>query len=218
MEKISQIAHIREELRDHLPYTFASTLAGIVALALFSYGLSRTGSGAGVQFSDVSVVLFHFFHPLHVFFSATTVAAMFGRHERDFLKAIGIGIAGSVVPCVLSDILFPYLGGTLLGIPMSFHLDFVLQPFWMSVVLLSGIGVGYFISDRIAQITLFSHAIHVFISTMATLTYMTGFGFSEWIRHLVFVALICMVSVVVVCCTGDVVIPHLFIEGDHRHS
>lgn len=215
MEKISQASHIREELRDHLPYSFGSALAGIVVLGIFSYIALKTRSG--VPFSGLAVVLFHFFHPLHVFFSATTTAAMFGRHERNFLKAIGVGVAGSVVPCVLSDILFPYLGGSLLGIPMTFHLDFVLQPFWMLLVLFGGILTGSFISERITHSTLFSHAIHIFISTMATLTYLAGFGLSEWSRYLLFMVIISTLSVIIPCCLGDIVVPHLFTEKVHRH-
>ena len=215
MEKISQAAHIQEELKDHLPYSLGSTLAGMVVMAFSSYGVARVGTG--VLFSNVSVVLFHFFHPLHVFFSATTTAAMFSRHERDFLKTVGVSVAGSVPTCVLSDILFPYLGGTLLGIPMTFHLDFVLHPFWMALVLLSGVFTGSFISDRISHSTLFSHAIHIFISTMATLTYLIGFGLSDWMHYLLFTLLLGTLAVIVPCCLGDIVIPHLFTEKVHRH-
>ena len=215
MEKISQGAHIQEELRDHLPYSFGSTLMGMAVLGFSSYLFARANTG--VPFPSISVVLFHFFHPLHVFFSATTTAAMFSRHERNFLKTVGVSVVGSVVPCVLSDILFPYYGGWILGIPMDFHLDFVLHPFWMSVVLLSGILTGTFISGRIERSTLFSHAIHIFISTMATLTYLVGFGLSDWIHYLLFTIVLGMLAVIVPCCLGDIVIPHLFTEKVHRH-
>lgn len=215
MEKISQVAHIREELRDHLPYSFVSTVLGIAALGLLSFLASRRGNGG--SFSGISVVLFHLFHPLHVFFSATTTSAMFVRHERNFPKAIGVAVASSVPTCVLSDIIFPYLGGSLLGIPMVFHLDFVIHPFWMSLVLLGGVLTGFFVADRIAHSTLFSHAIHIFISTMATLTYLVGFGISDWMHYLVAAVLLGVLAVIVPCCLGDIVIPHLFTEKFHRH-
>jgi len=216
MEKILKGTHIREELRDHLPYSFGSTLAGIGVLGIFSYLMGRAKTG--VVFSDFSVVLFHFFHPLHVFFSATTAAAMFGRHERNFFKSIGVGVAGSVIPCVLSDILFPYVGGRLFGIPMVFHLDFVIHPFWMTLILFGGILTGSFISERVARSTLFSHSIHVFISTMATLTYLTGFGPSGWAHYFLSILVIGILSVILPCCFGDIVVPHLFTEKVHRHS
>ena len=215
MEKTSQIAHIQEELKDHLPYSFGSTLLGIVVLGVSSFWVVHAGTG--LLFSNVSIVLFHFFHPLHVFFSATTTAAMFSRHERNFLKTLGVSVAASVPTCVLSDILFPYLGGLLLGIPMTFHLDFVLHPFWMTLVLLGGVLTGSFISDHVAHSTLFSHSIHIFISTMATLTYLIGFGLSDWIHYLVFTILLGMLAVIVPCCLGDIVIPHLFTGEVHRH-
>lgn len=211
----AQVTHIREELRDHIPYSVGSTIAGILVLGGLSFAVRRFWVGGTVE--NISSILFHFFHPSHVFFSATTTTAMFLRHERNVIKLLGIVILGGVIPCILSDILIPYAGGLLLGVPMDFHFDFELHPFWMILVVFLGMTTGAFITGRLEHSTIFSHSLHVFISTMATLLYLVSYGFSDWTNYLFFLVLINLLSVIVPCCLGDIVVPHLFTTEGHRH-
>jgi len=213
--KQDQAAHIIEELRDHIPYSVGSTIVGMAVLGILSWVTNFFRGGEGM--TTLSSALFHFFHPAHVFFSASTTTAMFWRHERNIIKLLGIVILGGVVPCVLSDVLIPYMGGKLLGVPMEFHFDFELHPFWMTLVVVSGMATGAFISGRLEHSTIFSHSIHVFISTMATLLYLMSFGFSHWSSYLIYLTLLTIVSDVVPCCLGDIVVPHLFTTKGHRH-
>ena len=172
---LNQAAHIREELKDHIPYSVGSTITGMFVLGVLSFVVKRFLGG--VTITGLSAFLFHFFHPAHVFFSASTTTAMFWRHERNVIKLLGIVVLGGVFPCVLSDVLMPYLGGTLLGISMDFHFDFELHPFLMILVVFSGMATGTFIIGRVEYSTIFSHSFHVFISTMATFMYLVSYGF-----------------------------------------
>lgn len=211
----AQATHIREELESHIPYSVGSTVAGMLVLGSLSFIVRWFGSGEAM--AGVSAVLFHFFHPGHVFFSAATTTAMFWRHERNVIKLLGIVVLGGVIPCVLSDVLIPYLGGRLVGVAMDFHFDFELHPFWMLFVVFLGMGSGAFITGRLEHSTIFSHSLHVFISTMATLFYLVSYGFSDWSNYLLALAFIGILSVIVPCCLGDIVIPHLFTTEGHRH-
>lgn len=212
---LAQAAHIREELKDHIPYSVGSTIAGMLVLGILSFMVKQFW--VGVTVAGLSAILFHFFHPLHVFFSASTTTAMFWRHERNAIKLLGIVVLGGVFPCVLSDVLMPYLGGSLLGIPMDFHFDFELHPFLMTLVVLLGMATGGFITGRMEYSTIFSHSFHVFISTMATFLYLVSYGFSNWSHYLFYLAFLGVLSVILPCCLGDIVVPHLFTTKGHRH-
>ena len=212
---LTQGAHIREELRDHIPYSVGSVLFGMLVLGGLSFIVGRFW-GQGTM-ESLTALLFHVFHPSHVFFSASTTTAMFWRHERNVIKLFGIAVLGGVIPCILSDVLMPYLGGRLVGIPMDFHFDFELHPFLMTLVVLSGMATGTFIVGRLEHSTIFSHSFHVFISTMATFLYLVSYGFSNWSNYLFFLAVIGILSVILPCCLGDIVVPHLFTTAGHRH-
>ena len=210
-----QAAHIREELKDHIPYSVGSTLLGMFVLGILSF-IVRRFWGTGTM-ENLTTILFHLFHPWHVFFSASTTTAMFWRHERNAVKLLGIVVLGGVFPCILSDVMMPYLGGRLVGVPMDFHFDFELHPFLMTLVVLAGMGSGSFIVGRLEKSTIFSHSFHVFISTMATFMYLVSYGFSNWSHYLFALALIGIASVIIPCCLGDIVVPHLFTTQGHRH-
>ena len=56
--------------------------------------------------------------------------------------------------------------------------------------------------------TLFSHSLHVFSSTMASIFYLIGpFGQTAWIASLGWAFLLVVLAVMVPCCLSDIVFP-----------
>ena len=56
--------------------------------------------------------------------------------------------------------------------------------------------------------TLFSHSLHVFSSTMASIFYLIGpFGRTAWIDVLGVVFLLIVLAVMIPCCVSDIVFP-----------
>ena len=202
-----KLRHILEELQQHLPYTVFAAMIGVGLMALINFEAALTGRQAILP--QASRGLFHVFHFSHLFFSAIATTAMFWRHERLFLKTLLVGFFGTVLPCGTSDVVFPFIGGRVLGVPMQFHLCIVEHPIWVLPFLLGGIGVG-FLLPPIQRSTLFSHAGHVILSSTATMLYLLSFGVADWMRFVALVFFLLIVAVAVPCCTSDIVFPLLF--------
>lgn len=88
---MKKLAHIREELRAHLPYTIFSSAFGLIMVGILSFVAFFFDEA---RFPEASAGLFHIFHPVHVLLSATATTAMFWRHEKKLLKAVLVGLFG----------------------------------------------------------------------------------------------------------------------------
>ncbi len=212
----SRLAHIGSELKEHLPYTIFSALIGMILLGVLTVflGESRLPSAANV--------LFHVFHPTHILFSAAATAAMFWRHDRRLPRAIGVGFVGSVGICGLSDAVFPFLGGTFLGMKMEMHICLIRHPFLILPFAVLGIFAGFLSASAYERkSTIFSHASHVFISSMASILYLVAFGLKAWVQTIGLIFVIVVLAVMIPCCTSDIIFPLLFTGGEgterHRH-
>jgi hypothetical protein len=198
----SQFTNIIRELKRHVPFTALGALSGIAIMALVvSIGLS----------SDANHTIFHSLHPLHIAFSAIVTTAMFRRYGGVIWAAVVLGFVGSVGICTLSDIVFPYLGGRLLGASISLHVCFIEHPWFVIPAAFAGIGFG-----MLAPWTRFPHAGHVLLSTWASLFYLTAFGFTDWLPLLPLVFVVLFFAVWIPCCTSDIVFPLLF-SKEHEH-
>ena len=66
-----------------------------------------------------------------------------------------------------------------------------------------------------------SHAVHILISSLASVFYLVSHGFTNWYAHIGNVFLFLIIAVVVPCTLSDVVTPMAFArrdKGDERHS
>ncbi|MFH0778414.1 MAG: hypothetical protein V2A71_07255 [Candidatus Eisenbacteria bacterium] len=162
--------------------------------------------------------LFHVFHPLHILFSAIATTAMFWRYDRKLIRAIVIGVVGSVGICGLSDILIPFLGGLASGKHMHLHVCLIEHPSLVIPFAILGVVVGIIAADVLVdrRSTLFSHSSHVLVSTMASLLYLVSFGFTDWMDAIFKVLAIVVIAVVLPCCTSDIVFPLLLISPEGR--
>jgi len=201
----TRFRHILEELRQHLPYTIFSVAVGMMALGALTVLIEAN------KFPQASQNLFHIFHPLHILFSATATTAMFWRHDKKILKAVFIGFVGAVSLCGISDIFIPFVAGHLLSVKMHLHICILADPMIVLPFLFFGIFMG-FVLPTVADSTIFSHAAHVLISSMASIFYLVSFGLTEWIPVGGMVFIYMVLAVMIPCCTSDIIFPLLFVK------
>lgn len=191
------LKQIANELKKHASFTFLGAITGIIIMAVIAF--------ANVP-SEISHALFYILHPVHVVLSALVTTAMYKRYGKGKVwEAILIGYAGSIGIATLSDAIIPYLGGSLLGIKIGFHLGFIEKWWLVNPLALAGITIGYW-----KPTTKFPHMGHVLLSTWASLFYFTAFGTANWIPLLPFILLFLFLAVWVPCCTSDIIFPLLF--------
>lgn len=190
---------IATELKAHAPFTAFGTVTGIVIMAAFiQFQISR----------EISSGLFWTLHPLHVLVSALVTTAMYRMHSKGRLwPTLIIGYVGSVGIATLSDSLIPFAGEWLLNMPhRGFHLGFIEKWWLVNPLAFAGIAIGY-----INPKTKFSHAVHVFLSTWASLFHvMMAMGTTIDVVTAILVAVFLFLAVWVPCCTSDIVFPLLW--------
>jgi hypothetical protein len=201
----TQFRHILEELQHHLPYTIFSVAVGMVTLGILTVLVDVD------RFPQASRELFHVFHPLHMLFSAAATTAMFWRYDKKLFKALFIGFVGSVGICGISDIFIPFVAGSLLGVKMELHICIVVHPMLILPFVFFGIFMG-FILPTVLESTIFSHAAHVLVSSMASIFYLVSFGLVDWIPVGGMVFIYTVLAVMIPCCTSDIVFPLLFVK------
>lgn len=195
------IKHILFELKYHLPFTFVGTVIGISTAIVLSFLLSTC--------LILSEAIFHVFHPFHVFLSATATASVFWRHRKRVPEAFLIGMFGSMGICTISDIIFPYLG--LLSIEeVEFHVCVLTHPQIVFPTAFIGVVFGILFTKLTRKSSLFSHSSHVLVSALASTFYIVGYGELPLIQILPIGFAIIFVSVLIPCCTSDIVFPILF--------
>lgn len=197
---------ILHELKSHAPFTLTGAMTGIILMVVLVL--------AHVSHEALKPV-FESCHALHVFFSAIVTAAMFRRYRKGILAGVVIGYVGSIGIGTLSDIVFPYLGGALMGGHMHFHLAFIDHWWLINPAALLGIAIGL-----ARPITKVPHSAHVLLSTWASLFYLMAHAETEWsLLVLPLVLVVLFVAVWLPCCVSDIAFPLLFIgKGAHLHA
>jgi hypothetical protein len=117
----------------------------------------------------------------------------------------------------LSDIILPYLGGRLVGAKMEhMHLAFIEEWWLVEPAAAIGVAIGLWRPG-----TRLPHSAHVFVSTWASLFYLTSYGDANWLPLLPAIFLLLFIAVWLPCCFGDIAFP-LLIAGrahaDHEHQ
>ena len=201
---------IIKELKAHLPFTLAGSVAGIIFMA-FSLKLPY----------ETSYKVFYVLHPLHVFLSALVTAAMYKLHtcrrigakcftgQCNFWILTVIGYVGSVGIATISDSLIPYAAESLLAMPnKGAHIGFIEKWWLINPLAVAGVLFAYYKPS-----TKFPHGLHVLLSIWASLFHiiMAKGVFSGWLSYFtVFIFL--FLAVWVPCCFSDIVFPLLFVE------
>ncbi|MFC1937069.1 hypothetical protein ACFLWY_00750 [Chloroflexota bacterium] len=195
----ARVKHIARELVHHGPFTAAGAVTGIIIMVVIILGHVP---------SQISYALFYTLHPLHVLLSSLTTTAMYRKHSSARLWAtVFIGYTGSIGIATISDAFIPYLGGTLLGIKMEFHVPFIEEWWLVNPMAFIGIAIGY-----LRPTTRFPHFGHVLLSTWASSFYFTSFGIAHWVPLFPFIFLFLFLAVWLPCCLSDIIYPLLFIK------
>lgn len=201
-----------EELLCHLPYAIFSVAFGLIVLSCLHYITALQGASATSH--KAAKVLFHSFHFLHLIFAATGTVLTFLRFSSSAFKALIVGIVAPTIFCLLSDVVLPYLGGRLLGVPMHFHLCFISEyqnvvPF-LIVGIINGFAMSTHAVSKLARYSVGSHFIHILISSLASLMYLVSHGFVTWQSQMGVLFIFLLIAVLFPCTLSDVVIPMLF--------
>jgi predicted membrane protein len=187
---------ILHELKHHLPFTAFATISAIILVIFLQYLFQK----------QISENLFKIFHPLHVMASSIVTAGIFYKYKPKLIFALLVGVAGSIIIGSLSDIILPWLGGSLLGLGTSFHLLLIEKPVFILLSALIGSSIG--ISTKITKMP---HFIHVFLSVFASLFYLLAF--SQIFNTLYFIVsfFIVFLAVIIPCCMSDLLFPFFFL-------
>ena len=185
------------ELKNHAPFTGLATVIAVLVVFLFFYLPEET----------ISERAFHLSHFVHIVASAMVTAGIFYKHKPSVFTALLIGILGAVIIGSFSDIIFPYLGWTLLNMEIHFHFPLLEETFFVLLSALLGSLAGVFINK-----TKPPHFIHVFLSVFASLFYLLVFSPPFAPFYFVAAFFIVFVAVIIPCCLSDIIFPFFFIN------
>lgn len=196
------------ELAHHLPFSVFGVVSAIIMMSVLTF-IAKI-----VQAEDLmpgaSAEMFHVFHPAHILFSAVATTAMFWKHDnRNLLKAATVGFVGSIGICGISDIFIPYWGGALINEHMHMHICLIEHPQIIIPFALVGIFSGLMVTKSFERSTQYSHAVHIFLSSTASLLYLISYGLTDWMHAISGVFFITVVAVMVPCCLSDIIFPLL---------
>ncbi len=212
---------ISKEIMAHIHYSVFAVIIGMILVWLVPLEFIGTGAcschhhGAHALHQPVGHLLFHIVHYMHTFFASVTATLTAKRFSNSFVKSILIGIFIPPVFCTLSDILFPYWGGKIIGVEMSLHLC-IFENVWPVVSLIAiGVALGTFLglkvenNLKIIRLTAGSHFFHDLVSASASLLYLIGFGCYNWTDNIIYIFLLMLIAVVIPCMLSDLVFPIL---------
>lgn len=203
----------------HLPYAIFSVAFCLTILSFLGY---LTIGSDGNATRKGAHMLFHSFHFLHIVFAATGTLITFYRYSKNILMGLIVGLMCSTTFCTLSDAVIPYLSGTILGVNMHFHLCFISElqnvvPF-LVVGLLNGFVMGRYHRGSHGFYSVFSHFIHILISSFASTFYLVAHGLPDWYSKIGVIFLFLIVAVVIPCTLSDVVVPMAFARVGKRND
>ena len=203
------------ELAVHLPFSVSAVAIGLIFAGVLSVVTvpSAAGGSGHADAPSMHLLLFHLFHPAHMLFSAAATTAMFWRYDRRMGRAVVVGLTGAIVVCGISDIVLPALSAWILGkgFAWPWHICVIDHPGLVIPFAVVGIALGLTAAVGVQSSTFFSHSLHVFASTMASIFYLTNHYATptEWIHDVGPVFILIILAVLVPCCLSDIAFPVL---------
>jgi len=194
MNKINKITH---ELKHHLPFTALATLIAVIITSIFFYTKTLSSESQ----------IFNLLHASHILISAIVPAAIFYKYKKNYLQSILVATISSIIIGTLSDVLFPYVGASLIFLNPEFHIPLFEEPFLIIFVALIGAVIGILI-----KVTKIPHLIHVSLSIFASLFYLLAYASTLNLVNLILIFIIVVIAVIIPCCTSDIIFPFLFLK------
>jgi hypothetical protein len=209
--------YIFYELAHHMPYSIMGVMSALILMGILTFIVQIVQSEHLLPHAAED--LFHVFHPGHILFSAVATTAMFWKHDNhSWIKAVMVGFLGSVTICGASDIIVPFFGGLLLGHEMHFHVCLIEEPQMVYPFAVVGILSGFMVTKSFDHSVEYSHSVHVFLSSVASLLYLISYGLADWTHAVGGVFLVTVFAVMFPCCFSDIVFPMLCTHRYCNHT
>jgi len=194
---MSNLKRFLHELKHHYPFTLIATISAVLISLLILYILK-------IQIKED---LFHSLHLIHLLASSMVSAGIFYRYKRNIFYALIVGIISSILIGSISDIIFPWLGASILNLGTIFHLPLLEIPLIVISISILGSLLGIWIGK-----TKVPHLIHVLLSVFASLFYLLTF--TPEFNLLIFLPalLIVFIAVIIPCCISDILFPFFFLK------
>ncbi len=189
-----------DELSTHWRFTLGAVIvSAVIILIIKEAGLLKPGYE--------SEHLFETFFISHLFFASLTPASLFSKYRRVIWLGIVIAILTSSITCTLSDIIFPYLGGIVLGYDMNFHVCIIEEPLTSWIFIITGAVAGFILSRSVRRLSNITHGLHIFLSSTAAGLYLVTYGVDVFsVKALLFIPIL-LVSVLIPCVLNDIGVP-----------
>ena len=192
-----------DELYNHLKFTVGAVIIAVGIIFI----LRQFIMPASLSTTAKAEHMFEGFFVAHLFFASLTPAALFNVYKKSFWIGVITAILSSSITCTLSDIIFPYLGGTLLHYDMDFHVCIIEEPVLAWSFVISGALIGYLLSQKVRKISRFTHGAHILLSSLAAGMYLVTYGVSIFsVKALIFLPIL-IVSVLIPCVMNDIGVP-----------
>jgi len=197
---------IQEELLHHAPFTFLATTIAIFLII----AISNTTS---IKYSEGTFEIFHY---LHILVSGIATSAIYYKYNKSVIKAILIGIIGTIVIGTLSDILLPYLGAIIFNFSPELHIPLLHNP--PLIIAIALIGSIFGIIFKKSELP---HSLHVLLSVFASIFYLITYANTPNAIALIISIIIVTIAVVFPCCLSDIIFPLIFTKNKvhtHKHK
>jgi len=209
-----------QEILYHLPYAVFSVAFCFLVVSFFSYTTIGSKDIKGIE--KGADILFHSFHFMHILFSVIGSLVTYFRFSNRLLRGFFVGMFSAMVFCTLSDAVMPYIAGRILGVRMDFHLCFFneldkIVPFLIGG-LVTGVIIGRYHKKSEVFYSVFSHFLHILVSSFASMFYLIANGFSDWYTQIGFVFIFLVIAVVVPCVMSDIVTPMVFAKVEKKNA
>ena len=206
---------LKDELFFHLPYAVFAIAFSLIILSFFDFLAIGKSSQ---QLAAVRWQMFHSFHFMHIAFACVGTLLTFFKYSRSIIKGMIVGIISPSIFCVLSDMVFPWLGAKILGINMPLHICFFNEIENILPFLVIGFITGLVLSSQRylgeqdqhshnSDFVIWSHSAHIFISSLASSFYFVANGFTNWSDSIGMVFVVLIFAVLIPCTLSDVIIP-----------
>ena len=200
------------ELSNHIRFTALAVSIAIALILIIRFKIFPDYP----QNVIVSQNLFDGFFISHLFFASLTPAALFSIYRRTLWLGVLLAVTSSAITCTLSDIVFPYLGGSLLSYGMSFHVCIVEEPVLSWTFIFAGAFIGFFLSKYARKLSAYTHSAHIFLSSLAAGLYLISYGVNVLsVKALLFIPIL-IVSVLIPCVVNDIGVPSMIVSASFK--
>ena len=194
-----------DELSTHWKFTLGAVIISAVIISALKITLFPEATPETEE-------LFEGFFISHLFFAALTPASLLSKYNKTVWLGVIVAILTSSITCTLSDIVFPYLGGMVLGYDMHFHICIIEEPLTSWAFIIIGSVLGYVLSKSVRKLSKFTHGFHILLSSTAAGMYLITYGVDAIsVKALLFIPIL-LFSVLIPCVLNDIGVPSYIVS------